>query len=237
MVPDPYKVLGVSENASDTDLKKAYRDLSKRYHPDANPDDPEKAEEKFKEVQEAYRQIVEARERGTSAYGPARDSDSGAGGYQRGYADYGSFGGFEDFFSQWARYSEERRQEENAEPNEMKAARNYINAGYYREAMNALGQMPENGRGARWYYYAAVASQNLGNNIDAMNYARRACDLEPDNASYRQLLTQLSSGGSWYQTRGADYGGIGGLSPTTGWCLSMVALNLFCNCCGGRFFC
>ena len=234
MILDPYKVLGVSENVSDAELKKTYRDLSKKYHPDANPDDPEGAEEKFKEIQEAYRQIVDARERGTSAYGTARDSSSSGTG--RGYADYGGYGGFEDFFSQWARYSEERRQEEDAEPNELKAARNYINAGYYREAMNALQGMPESGRGASWFYYAAIASQNLGNNIDAMNYAKRAADLEPDNAAYQQLLARLSGGGSWYQTRGADYGGMGNLSPSTGWCLSMVALNLLCNCCGGRFF-
>lgn len=233
MIQDPYKVLGVSENVSDADLKKAYRDLSKRYHPDANPDHPEQAEERFKEVQEAYRQIVEARERGTSAYGTAQQAGGGPSGYGTGYADYS---GFEDFFSQWARYSDERRRQEEAEPIELRAARNYINAGHYAEAMNALNQMPETGRGAQWYYYAAYASQNLGNNIDAMNYARRAVDLEPDNAAYQQLLQRLSSGGAWYQTRGANYGGFGSLSPSTGWCLSLVAINLLCNCCGGRFY-
>ena len=56
---DPYQVLGVSRNASDDDIKKAYRALSRKYHPDANVNNPNKeaAEEKFKEIQRAYQDI------------------------------------------------------------------------------------------------------------------------------------------------------------------------------------
>src|ERR671927_1334607 len=50
---DPYAVLGVDRKASADDIKKAYRKLARRYHPDRNPDDPS-AEERFKEVQAAY---------------------------------------------------------------------------------------------------------------------------------------------------------------------------------------
>lgn len=68
MMFDPYKVLGVLPNASDEEIKKAYRKLSRMYHPDANINNPDKdkAEEKFKEVQRAYDQIVKERERKTS---------------------------------------------------------------------------------------------------------------------------------------------------------------------------
>ena len=61
---DPYSVLGVSRNATDEEIKKAYRKLSRKYHPDANINNPNKdqAEEKFKELQQAYEQNIRERE-------------------------------------------------------------------------------------------------------------------------------------------------------------------------------
>lgn len=275
MIADPYKVFGISPNASDAELKKAYRELSKKWHPDENPNNQKMAEEKFKEVQEAYRQIVDAREKGTSPYGTSSSygnsgygyggsgyggsgygsSGSGGSGYgnsggqydqsrdgdyqdDRGYADFGGFGNFGDFFNQWQQYSNGRRQQESEdESNEMRAARNYINSGYYQEAVNALNQTAEENRTARWYYYAAMANQGSGNNMTAMSYAKRAVDMEPGNQQYANLLRQLQTGGSWYQQKNESYGGFGSMG-TTGWCLSMCALNLLCNCCasGGRYF-
>ena len=75
---DPYSVLGVSRNATDEEIKKAYRKLSRKYHPDANINNPNKdqAEEKFKEVQQAYEQIMRERE-----YGSSGGSSGGYGGY------------------------------------------------------------------------------------------------------------------------------------------------------------
>ena len=68
MAKDPYSVLGVSRNATDDEIKKAYRNLSRKYHPDANINNPNKeyAEQMFKEVQQAYKQIMEQR---TEGYG------------------------------------------------------------------------------------------------------------------------------------------------------------------------
>ena len=68
---DPYQVLGVSSDASEEEIKKAYRKLSRMYHPDANINNPNKAqaEEKFKEIQQAYQQMMNHRVQGSSHYG------------------------------------------------------------------------------------------------------------------------------------------------------------------------
>ena len=68
---DPYSVLGVSRDASDDEIKKAYRNLSRKYHPDANINNPNKdqAEAKFKEVQQAYQQIMKEREYAVRVFG------------------------------------------------------------------------------------------------------------------------------------------------------------------------
>ena len=243
MIADPYKVLGVDPGCTDTELKKAYREKSKKWHPDQNPDNTEYAEARFKEVQEAYRQILDARERGTSGYGQPQGQSyqqSSGPGYQS-YANYGSAGAFNEYFNQWQQYSEQQRAQESAETNEERAARNYINNGYFREAFNALNGVPEINRRARWYYYAAIASRGVGNNVTALDYAKRAADMEPDNQMYAMLLNQMSNSGTWYQNQNRYYGfgGINNVSQQQ-WCYYLCLANMLCNCCmggrGGFFF-
>ena len=81
---DPYKVLGIAPGATDEEIKRAYRNLSRKYHPDANVNNPDRAqaEEKFKEVQMAYDQIMKQKQQGYS-YG------SGYGGGSYGYGGFG----------------------------------------------------------------------------------------------------------------------------------------------------
>ena len=87
---DYYEVLGVDKNVSDDDLKKAYRKLAKKYHPDANPDNKEEAEKKFKEVNEAYEVLSDAQKR--KMY-----DQFGHAGANGGYGDFSGFSGFDGF--------------------------------------------------------------------------------------------------------------------------------------------
>lgn len=244
MTRDPYSVLGVSRNASEEEIKKAYKKLSRIYHPDANINNPnkEQAEEKFKEIQAAYQQIMKERTEGYSYGGYGSSGGSGGGGYGGGnssgyggngyggfygdfYRGFGGFGGFGQ--NQSAGYEEEPR---------LRAAGNYIRNGYYREARTTLDGMGEHERNARWYYYSAIANSGLGNNVAALEHARRAATLEPNNMDYQNLVRQLESGGQWYQQRQAAYGypHSGGSSM----CMKLCLANMICNlCCGGGGYC
>ena len=158
MVYDPYEVLGVSRGASDEEIKKAYRNLSRKYHPDANINNPNKAaaEEKFKQVQQAYDQIMKEKEQGAS------------GGYYGGYGDFG-FGGYQN-----------RQTSGGGEyENYMRAAANYIQSRHFKEALNVLNTMQE--RNAMWYYYSDIANNGVGNNVIALEHAKQAAAMEPGN--------------------------------------------------------
>ncbi len=226
MVQDPYKVLGVSPDASDEEIKKAYRDLAKRYHPDMNPGDASAAE-KMNEINDAYDRIKSgdvAPNQGSGAYqqyGAAQDPFSwGWGGYS-----------YSDPFSAYGQ-SQQYRQSERSE---YTAAKSYIRNGMYREAITALSGVPLAERDGKWYYLHAGANMYLGNKIAALESAKKAVEIEPDNEDYRALLSQLQSGGDFYQSYTTNYRS--GLSPDR-FFLALCAANVCLGpLCGYRFCC
>lgn len=102
---DYYEVLGVSKTATDDELKRAYRKLAKQYHPDANPDNKEEAEKKFKEINEAYETLSNPQKRKMyDQFGPEGPAGfgGGAGGanyYSSGFDGFSDFGDLGDIFS------------------------------------------------------------------------------------------------------------------------------------------
>ncbi len=205
---NPYDILGVSPSATDEEVKKAYRALSRKYHPDANVGKPneKEAEEKFKQIQQAYTQIMKERE--------------GSYGAEGGFGGFGSFGGFGGFGGS----AGNRSASGNSDDIELQAAANFINTGRYREALNALSGIKN--RTSRWYYLSAIANSGAGNPVVAQEMAKQALDMEPGNGQYQMLYQQLQSGGRWYGHMGQQYGRPqGGMDDL---CCRVVALNMCC---------
>lgn len=231
---NPYEVLGISADASDEEIKKAYRRLSRKYHPDANVDNPnkEQAEEKFKEVQAAYQELMDrgSTKRAQSGYG-------GSDGFwnRRDFGGYGSFGGFGGFGGYDGSRGQTGRsgRDEDEDSLYINAAYRYAANGLYREAMNVLGQVKI--KNARYYYVSALANAGLNNQTAALEHIRIAVNMEPGNEEYRRLLQYLQSGGQWYTARGMGYGNPVGNDG--GFCFRLCVANLLCNMCGGGFFC
>lgn len=260
---DPYQVLGLSRGASDEEIKKAYRTLSRKYHPDANINNPNKdqAEAKFKEVQQAYQQIQRelnggsqySRTGGQRAYGPGSSrgyggsgsygSGDGTGydgdGYQN-YGSYGQQGGYDDFWKMFfgtyqnagGAYQGGVNFRSETDPH-LRAAASYINSGEYQQALNVLRDITP--RTANWYYYSAYANSGAGNNLIALQHAKQALSMEPNNIRFQQLVQTLENGGSWYRQQQSDYGYP--RSSSGGFCMKLCIGYTICSMCFGGGLC
>ena len=204
---DPYKILGVSPTASDDEIKQAYRELVRKYHPDkyANTDLAEMATEKMKEVNAAYEEVQRRRKAG-----------------ETGGSTYGSSYGGGQTYSQ-----------SGAQSPTYAAIRQCVNSGDLDNAHRMLLGIPEGERGAEWNFLMGCVLLRRGAVLDAQQYLDLACAQNPYNAEYRTVRDRLHaqtnaySGGYRTGTRGA-----GGCSDCD-ICTSLLCADCCCECMGG----
>ena len=175
---DPYRVLGVEPTASDDEIKRAYRELARKYHPDNYQNNPlaDLAEEKMKEINEAYDQITKQR--------------AGGGGYNASNAGY-------------QRQQSSYQQQSYSGGSVYQQARQAINLGDLGRAEQLLRTAPaQNGE---WHFLMGSIAYRKGWLDEAMQHYQMACRMDPTNGEYRQALAMMQNGGQAYRPYG--YGG------------------------------
>lgn len=207
---DPYTVLNIPSTASDEEVKKAYRELARKYHPDNYHDNPlaDLAQEKMKEINEAYDTIQKMR---------ASGRNGSAGAYQGGYA-----GGA---------YSGAGESSGNPAFRQVRAALARNDLSMAEHVLNIISE-----RNGEWYFLKGVLCYRRGWMDEALRAYERACQLSPDNMEYRRALEQLSEANQAYRPGGfevysTDCGG--------NFCARAACIYCMCNLCscgGMRFF-
>lgn len=174
---DPYEVLGVSRSASDSEIKSAYRELAKKYHPDNYVNNPlaDLASEKMKEINEAYDTITKARSGQSSGNSGSCQSGS-QGGYQNSYQSYHGYSGAGGVYAK---------------------IRSYINANQLDAAESLLNTAPD--RDAEWYYLKGVIAYRRGWLDEARQNYQTACAMMPGNYEYQTALRTVQGGYSPYR--------------------------------------
>ncbi|MBQ3184792.1 MAG: J domain-containing protein [Firmicutes bacterium] len=180
---NPYEVLGISENASEEEIKRAYKEMVKKYHPDKYQDNPlaDLAEEKLQEVNEAYDMLI--KKGNSSSYDYGFGGGSGFGG--------GASGGG------------------SGRPDYMQVRR-LIDANNLREAEKILNGTRD--RSAEWFFLAGMVSYKKGWYDDARNKLQTASEMEPGNMEYSQAYGRIINMGGQFQNqaRGRGYNQQGG---------------------------
>lgn len=205
MNKNPYTVLGVSENATDAEIKKAYRELAKKYHPDNYQDSPlaDVASEKMKEVNEAYDEIQRLRREG------------------RQYNAYGNAGGYNTYSNARTGYTHTNYPD----------VRSYIQSGRLDDAQTILNGVPVEKRDAEWYFLSGMIDYRRGWTDRAYTNFKTACDMEPQNNEFRQAFNMCNrqrqySNTQYQTTRG---GGCSGCDV----CSGLLCADCCCECMGG----
>jgi len=199
---DPYSILGVSQNASDDEVKKAYRELVRKYHPDNYHNNPlsDLAQEKMKEINEAYNSIMKSREGGGHFGG-------GRGGRQHGGGTYtgpSSGGG-------------------NADSAKIRAAINSGDLGFAEQLLNTYPR-----RDAEWHFLMGSVCYRKGWLDDALRYYQTAVNMEPNNTEYRQALAFMQQGGQAYRPFGGGQTTHQTGCDACDVCMALMCMNMCC---------
>ncbi len=220
-VTDPYKVLGVSPNASEEEVKSAYRQLVKKYHPDNYADSPlaDLANEKMQEVNEAYDMIINRlRANGQSS---SQGSNASGGSYYGGQqqSGYGGYGGYAGQTS-----------------GQMNDIRRLIQQNRLVEAEELLDGTPVRSRDGEWYFLKGTIFFQRGWLDDAMNHFSTACRLNPNNPEYRAAMNRMM----WQQqgNMGSPNGSYRTSPDAAGMsacncCSNLICTDCCCECMGG----
>lgn len=208
---DPYQTLGVAETASDEEIKKAYRELARKYHPDNYHDNPlaDLAQEKMKEINAAYEEINRRRSAGGSGHGGGQAAGYGGG--------YGS-------------YQQTYRQQSGSSV--LQQVRIAIQTGNLTRAEALLSNYTDHN--AEWNFLRGAVCYRRGWMDEAKRYYETACQMDPGNPEYRQALEFMKTGTQRsYRPGGGQFG--------TDLCGGNICLPLCCLyslCPGGYcFFC
>ena len=209
---DPYQILGVPETASDEEVKRAYRELARKYHPDNYHDNPlaDLAQEKMKEINAAYEQINKMRS------GGGRSAGSG-------YSGTGSYGSYQQQYSS----------QSSSGSSVLQQVRIAINTGNITRAEALLANYSDHN--AEWNFLRGAVCYRRGWMDEAKRYYQTACQMDPGNAEYRQALEFMERGTeSAYRPGGQPFG-----TEVCGGnlCLPLCCLWTLCNGGGYCFFC
>ena len=209
---DPYQVLGVPETATDEEIKRAYRELARKYHPDNYHDNPlaDLAQEKMKEINAAYEQITKERASGRRTGGAGGAYGGGSYGYG-GYQSYGGYGSSQSSVLQQARIA--------------------INTGNISRAEALLANYSDHN--AEWNFLKGVVCYRRGWMDEALRYYRTAVQMDPGNAEYRQALDYMEGTDDTAYRPGGSFGTLCSGNP----CLSMCCLYTLCSSGGYWWFC
>jgi tetratricopeptide (TPR) repeat protein len=208
---DPYGVIGVSPRATDEEVKKAYRELARKYHPDNYHDNPlaDLAQDKMKEINEAYDEILRMRSGGASGRRPGAAA-TGAPRYRGGATGQHSGAG---------PYSG------SAESQRVRAA---INTGNLSLAEDLLREyFPV--KNAEWNFLMGALCYRKGWLNDALHYYEAATAMEPSNAEYKRAITYMNHGGQAYQPYGSGPPAHGGCDACDV-CAGLLCANMCCHC-------